>query len=222
MISTNFMEVLHKVFLKDNEEWVADSSMTLTSNPPKNNIYRLSDKKHDYMFCHEIFGAPFVKWMTGAALYNFLNPNSITSFGSSGVTHSIELNDAGLGFDSISGTIKAVPLTTETIYKNPNITKVPTAPTLNLSEPKGLRPYMTVEEARFVENLRAGKRPHSYRAVSEAVHKKYPHLVPQDAVGHQWQGEEMVDVAFSIVEGMEAAVAAKDPSLRFLIDKWYL
>ena len=64
------------MFEIDGEEWVADCSMTLTSNPAQWNIYRLSDKQHRYMFCHDVNKRPAKRYMYGGELYEFLNPGS--------------------------------------------------------------------------------------------------------------------------------------------------
>jgi len=200
-------QVMHIVFLYEGEEWVADSGLYLTSYPPKYNIYRLSDKKHEHMECQRVYSLPLIRHMNSGDLYKFLNPNVRTFQLSSGsVDHTISLSGES-----------HVPLTTISndepmkidISKNPDTSKL-------------LIPYMTVAEAIFIENLRASARPHSYRRISEIVAEKFPHLVPKDAVGHQWQGEEMVDLAFSIIEGMEVMEAAKNPNLQHLLDKWYI
>lgn len=48
------MTIMHSVFTKDGEEWVADERMILTSDPAQYNCYRLSDGKHSYAFCHTV------------------------------------------------------------------------------------------------------------------------------------------------------------------------
>jgi hypothetical protein len=46
----------YPVFEKDDEEYVADTSLTLTSYPPKYNAYRLKDRKHTYVLCSDVQG----------------------------------------------------------------------------------------------------------------------------------------------------------------------
>lgn len=80
------MDVLHKVFKADGDEWVADSSMILASNPPQYNCYRLRDRKLKYFYCHEIGSLKEVFWMTTGELYNFLHPNLTINNGISSIT----------------------------------------------------------------------------------------------------------------------------------------
>lgn len=48
------MKQLFTIFEKDGEEYIADESTVLTSNPPQYTCYRLSDGKSIYQFCWEV------------------------------------------------------------------------------------------------------------------------------------------------------------------------
>lgn len=48
------MTTLYSVFQLDGEDYVADITMTLLSNPPQYNAYRLSDRKHRFVFCSQV------------------------------------------------------------------------------------------------------------------------------------------------------------------------
>lgn len=189
--NVDMLQVMHKVFLLDGEEWVANSLQLLTSIPPKYNAYRISDKKHAYLLCDTVHNAETVRFMDGGSLYLFLNPNT-----------KIITQSGPISFD-------AAQALTGPVFTDLSPTNI-------------LRPSMTVEEAMFVESLRIRQLPCTFRRVSELVAEKYPHLVPKDAIGHQWQGEELIDTAFRLLEGMEVIEAAKDPLLQHLLDKWYI
>jgi hypothetical protein len=70
------MQVLYSVFEMDGEKWVADTSICLTSNPPKYNCYSLKDKRHSYVECSKItcdeymYRGDFNDWMLG---YKYIN-----------------------------------------------------------------------------------------------------------------------------------------------------
>lgn len=83
------LQVLNTVFVYEGEEWVADNSMLLTSNPPKYNCYRLSDKKHMYLETMEVSKYPIVRFMYPHDLYTFLNPGAGTTFTLHGPTGTI-------------------------------------------------------------------------------------------------------------------------------------
>ena len=79
------VQVMCPVIFIDGEEWLVDQSMILTSNPPQYNIYRLSDKKHSYKFCHEVNPTTAIRFMSLGEVYEFLNPGStaVTIIGNS-------------------------------------------------------------------------------------------------------------------------------------------
>jgi len=182
------LEIMHKVFIHNGEEWVVNTMAVLTSFPPQYNIYRISDGKHSYMFCDEANTKNAERYMSNAELFIMLNPNAKTEVFQNGNTTS--------------------SVTSYIINKEPE------------RDPSLKR--MTTEAAMYIESLRTKELPCTFRRVSELVAQKYPHLVPKDAVGHQWQGEELIDAAFRLLEGMEIIEAAKDPLLQHLLDKWYI
>jgi hypothetical protein len=71
--------MLYPVFEIDGEEYVADVTMCLTSNPPQYNAYRLKDKKHRYVYCSEANGSKvmyphdFYEFMHGKATVQISN-----------------------------------------------------------------------------------------------------------------------------------------------------
>ena len=70
----------YPVFEKDGEEYVADTRMCLTSNPPQYNAYRLKDRKHTYVFCSQAHGKKimyekdFKEFMYGKSSNNLTLP----------------------------------------------------------------------------------------------------------------------------------------------------
>ena len=67
------LQVLYPVFEIDGEEYVADTSMLLTSNPPQYNAFRLSDKKHVFVLCSKAYGS---KVMYPQDFYEFMHGKS--------------------------------------------------------------------------------------------------------------------------------------------------
>lgn len=54
------MQVMYPIFEYEGEDYIADVSSVLTSNPAKYNCYSLSDKKHIYEYCHLIKAKRYV------------------------------------------------------------------------------------------------------------------------------------------------------------------
>lgn len=70
------MQVLNRIFMYEGEEWAADESALLTSNPPKYSCYRLSDNKHMYIDTMELGKYTVVRFIHPGELMELLNPGS--------------------------------------------------------------------------------------------------------------------------------------------------
>lgn len=91
---------MHTVFKYENEDWVVDNSVTLTSNPPKYNAYRLLDKKHMYIDCMEVLKYPVVKHIHPDEYYQFVNgypANAAQVITGNGINGSGVITFAGTG-----------------------------------------------------------------------------------------------------------------------------